>query len=1220
MAAYVEIVFDNSDGRLSVESDEVVLRRTVGHKKDEFFLNRKRTQKSEVQSLLESAGFSKSNPYFIVQQGKVANLCVMKDPDRLNLLKEVAGTSVYEERRGESLKILEDTTKRQDQMVEVLTFIEERLSELDQEKEELKEYEMLDKNRRALEYNLYDGELGKANDQLVRMEMTQNEERERQQALHVELRAVEDELAQRDDAFSVAKESMDRLVSRRDEKNAEIAELRTRLSSVAVDLQEVDASSKARERERASHQIEMTAVEGNIRDAQEELTRTVDPSFVVKTDALKERAAELKVVQTKVDALYEKQGRGRQFTSIKKRDAFLQTQIDALNEQIAERDELVVRLEAAVAKEEKRVTHELTGLRKSEADNAKRTVELEKLQKSIQEAIRKRSELQESRKDCWRELETIQEKLQEAKHDHEKGKQQLHSTLPRAITSGLATVERLAAEKNLKGYYGPLIDNFELKNEAFRTAVEIAAGNALFHVIVDTDETAATLMKELETRKAGRLTFLPLSRLNVRAVDYPDSPDVRSLLEVAIDYDKDVEMAMRQIFGSILLARDLDGAAHFSKECNLDAVTIEGDVVNRKGGFEGGYHDERSSRIGAVLRMRKAGSVVEKLTKMEKAVQLKAEQSDSNVTDILRELQKLEADRDHVKTTSDQIARDLNARRRVADATQADVDARKVNLETMRQDLKSSLDQVSLYTDELGTPLHGKLSDTERVILRGLEEELVELQKVYQAAEDELLLVSSRRDAIRADLRNNLVRRQQELELLLQGISLNSATAAAETTAAAMAQMRATLELERDQLKVLGAAAERELTACENAVAGRRAEVTKLETAVDEQRVKEAEAQEAMLEAAKAQDKLLNKRTMLLETMAQKQRAIRELGTLPRQEMATFSDMTEKQLLARLKEVNQHLNKYTTVNKKALDQYLSFNEQRDSLIGRRDELTKDRESISELIQSLDHQKDEAILRTFRGVSKNFEAVFSELVPGGTGKLVMKTSMDEEGDEEDGDGDEGDVADKAISTFTGIGVRVAFGSGGQVYKMAELSGGQKALVALAMIFAIQRTDPAPFYLLDEVDAALDATYRSSVAALIKRQAESTEAPAQFITTTFRSELVDVAHKCYGIAVANKVSSIYPLDKADAQSFVVNLMNEEEAVGTVSAVPSYKRAAQLELERSHEAATAAATAAAEDEDEDRPSAGTDISESPVDSPSKASSRAAVRKAASKRSLVE
>ena len=113
---YIYYSFDNTGDRFSTETDEVVLRRTVGHKKDEFFLNKKRIQKSEVISLLETAGFSRSNPYYIVQQGKVANLCTMKDKDRLALLKEVSGTTVYEERRTESLKILQDSGVQQDRI------------------------------------------------------------------------------------------------------------------------------------------------------------------------------------------------------------------------------------------------------------------------------------------------------------------------------------------------------------------------------------------------------------------------------------------------------------------------------------------------------------------------------------------------------------------------------------------------------------------------------------------------------------------------------------------------------------------------------------------------------------------------------------------------------------------------------------------------------------------------------------------------------------------------------------------------------------------------------------------------------------------------------------------------------------------------------------------------------------------------------------------------
>ena len=140
----------------------------------------------------------------------------------------------------------------------------------------------------------------------------------------------------------------------------------------------------------------------------------------------------------------------------------------------------------------------------------------------------------------------------------------------------------------------------------------------------------------------------------------------------------------------------------------------------------------------------------------------------------------------------------------------------------------------------------------------------------------------------------------------------------------------------------------------------------------------------------------------------------------------------------------------------------------------------------------------------------------------------------------------------MADFEGVQVRVAFTPAGEVFLMSQLSGGQKALVALSIIFAIQRCDPAPFYLFDELDQALDSTYRAAVAAMIQRQANAVQ-PTQFITTTFRPELVKVASKCYGISLQNKNSNIHALTKGDALSFVADLMNEEEAVGTASAAP-------------------------------------------------------------------
>jgi len=190
MSAYVEIVFDNSDGRLPVDDSEVTLRRTIGVKKDEFFLNRRHITKSDVVHLLESAAFSRSNPYYIVQQGKVNALAVMRERERLELLKEVAGTKVYEDQRVKSLKILQETQAQRDKIQEVVSYIEERLGELDEEKEELKQYQQLDREQRALEYTMHEKELQSVKAELEKLDTQRQSESARATDLHEKLMHV----------------------------------------------------------------------------------------------------------------------------------------------------------------------------------------------------------------------------------------------------------------------------------------------------------------------------------------------------------------------------------------------------------------------------------------------------------------------------------------------------------------------------------------------------------------------------------------------------------------------------------------------------------------------------------------------------------------------------------------------------------------------------------------------------------------------------------------------------------------------------------------------------------------------------------------------------------------------------------------------------------------------------------------------------------------------
>ena len=339
----------------------------------------------------------------------------------------------------------------------------------------------------------------------------------------------------------------------------------------------------------------------------------------------------------------------------------------------------------------------------------------------------------------------------EAKDALERGKQQLNSSLPRNITQGLSTVEKIVEEKRMRGYYGPLIDNFQLTSEGFRTAVEVAAGNSLFHVVVDTDETAAFLMKELERRKAGRLTFLPLNRLRNGDVQYPDSTDVRPLMKEALKYNPDMEQAMRQVFGKKLLARDLDTAAHFSKEYQLDAITKDGDQVNRKGGFEGGYHDERVSRIGAMAKIREAHVKLTELGAQETVLKKRSEDADAAVNEAMRELQKMETERDHIRSTITQLTRELGSRAKQLSMAETTLQGRKEEVVMHEKEIGLLTQQITDYQQEQRSELKAKLSEQERQELRDLSEREKTVQAQISNHERELRVVSEERDRLKVD-------------------------------------------------------------------------------------------------------------------------------------------------------------------------------------------------------------------------------------------------------------------------------------------------------------------------------------------------------------------------------------------------------------------------------------------------------------------------------------
>ena len=328
MSAFVEIIFDNSDDRFPTGKPELILRRTIGMKKDEYSLDRKNATKSDVMNLLESAGFSRSNPYYIVPQGRVTALTNMKDNERLNLLKEVAGTQIYEARRTESLKIMNETTNKREKIDELLVYIKERLTELEEEKEELRDFQEKDKDRRCLQYTI---------------------DHREQVAIANELENIDD---QRQGGADDTDESSERFIQGETELaeiNTQISELKQQVNFLKVDKRQLDDERKEQAKARAKVELEVQSlsdgqsaaqqarqhyaaelekVQTSIKEHEVELAE-VTPEYLESLRQEGTIKSELSSAEDTRSGLYAKQGRNSRFRNKKDRDEWLREAINS---------------------------------------------------------------------------------------------------------------------------------------------------------------------------------------------------------------------------------------------------------------------------------------------------------------------------------------------------------------------------------------------------------------------------------------------------------------------------------------------------------------------------------------------------------------------------------------------------------------------------------------------------------------------------------------------------------------------------------------------------------------------------------------------------------------------------------------------------------------------------------------------------------------------------
>ncbi|KAJ5316553.1 hypothetical protein PENANT_c019G04303 [Penicillium antarcticum] len=1121
MSAYVEIIFDNSDDRFPTGKPEVVLRRTIGIKKDEYTLDRKNATKNDVMNLLESAGFSRSNPYYIVPQGRVTALTNMKDSERLVLLKEVAGTQVYEARRSESLKIMHETNSKRTKIDELLDYINERLAELEEEKDELRSYQEKDKERRCLEYTIYSleqQEIGKV----------LNEIEERRQ------NGVEDADNNRDQ-FIDGEKAMAQI-------DAEIAECRQQIEFLKVDKAQLEDERREASKTLAQNELQAKSLSDNQAAAQA-LKSRYDADLTSVQDAIKEREAEhqeilprfnalkdqedavksqLTDAETSRQRLYAKQGRNSRFKNKSERDKWLNMEVresnnsvKAVQNVVAQTREDIQELESEIARLEPE-----TELLRQQIDGRGDT--MHNVDQQVQDAKDERDRLMDQRKELWREEAKLDSVISNASQEVDRAERNLSSMMDNNTSRGTAAVRRIKRQYNLEGVYGTLAELFDV-NDRYRTAVEVTAGQSLFHYVVDTDETATKVLEILQKEKAGRVTFMPLNRLRSRPLNMPRASDTIPMIE-KLQYDPAYERAFQHVFGKTIICPNLQVASQYARSHGVNAITPEGDRSDKRGALTGGYHDSRQSRLDAVKGLGKWRDELETKRNRGTEIRKELEKLDQMITKAVGELQKLEQERHNVQNRSGPLRQELRGKRDQLQKMNDTLDAKRRALRNVESNLAALNDQVSAFEAELSSPFQKALTSEEEARLETLSSTVQNLRRQYQELSSQRSELEARKSVLEVELRENLNPRLDQL--------LNRDVDIADE------EVQGNLKEVQREVKRLTQALEKlntRLKQVDTSIEEGNTRVVELQQRNAETRREIEDLARSIEKHQRRMEKSMQKKAALTKQGAECAANIRALGVLPDEAFTKYQHTDSNIVVKKLHKTNEALKKYSHVNKKAFEQYNSFTKQRETLTSRRSELDASQKSIDDLISVLDQRKDEAIERTFKQVSREFHNVFEKLVPAGRGRLIIQRKTDRNTRPEDDVDSDDEEARQSVENYVGVGISVSFNSKhDDQQRIQQLSGGQKSLCALALVFAIQACDPAPFYLFDEIDANLDAQYRTAVAQMLKSISDSTN--GQFICTTFRPEMLHVAEKCYGVSFRQKASTIDVVSREEALKFV------------------------------------------------------------------------------------
>ena len=1107
--ASVRLTLDNTGHTLDVDADEVTIGRKYYRSGDsEYTINGQVCRLRDVYELLLDTGIGRDG-YSVIGQGRIAEIVAAKSSERREIFEEACGIAKYRYRKTEAERRLAAAGENLERLRDILGELESRVGPLEKESAKAQKFLELSEQRKTLEVTLWTDSVHRARDtvrQQVRDYETAQADYER---FDGEAKAAEqeaEEIRMQAQQLTIAVERL----------NGDIRSITEQISGSDSRIAVLENDILRNEESIASLRSEIEAGEQDGAEADAALQR--HRAVAAKMEAEGEKlAAEIDALNAELEQLADASN-----ASGARKDT-LRAEITDLT---AKRTEAQVAQAAAEAAEET-ARQRLPALEQAVQEG---TDQWETARQDLTDTIRYREMLTENEKQLANVRSGLELKLKNRKaalDEADTAEQRLGRELDAArqrlsvlreleknmdgYQNSVKAVMRAAGARRLRGIIGPVSAILKVE-PGCEVAVETALGAALQNIVVENEAAAKAAIALLRSDNAGRATFLPLDTVQPGVFRGRLSGTARlasSLVQADARYDNIVS----NLLGRIIVVEDINEASRVARDNGFRSrvVTMDGQVINAGGSFTGGSV-QRSA--GLFTRKQEMEELRIRAAKMQKdclAAQEKTDQCKEQVDALQAEL---------TATASEQITA-ANDRVR-AEAEQKRLEAAAAQLETARNARRQEIDtlQAALADSRAKAEDAAKL---QAELTAKIDRRTAEMSRIAEG-DDSFL---TRQNALAQDLsakRLEQVTRQKDAELAYSQI------AALEQRARDAAARRASLE---ESVAALAARSD----ACRAEIADIRQTRADSQTTIAQ---KEAEIREAT-------QKRLARQQAETETLARARTAAdsreemsREMARLAERKAAAESEYDQTvaklwdeyqlsvsqaealcvefdslpALRAQVADLRGKIRALGSVNVSAIEEYKEVKARYDALVTQVTDVEESRNELSRMISKLSAQMREIFTDSFRAINENFGRVFAELFGGGEASLVLE--------------------DESNVLSSGIGIRVA--PPGKVIKNLEaLSGGEQALVAISIYFAILAVNPAPFCILDEIEAALDDANVVRFAQYLRRVSDKT----QFIVITHRRGTMEAANVLYGVTMQEDgVSKLLKLDLEQVDATLVS----------------------------------------------------------------------------------